>query len=170
MGGPIGNKHALGCKTSGRPVKYTPEIKKQAFIDLLEWSKLSTSFNILKFCFDKEYDTTLLGIWAKEDDELARAYKKAKERLGCNIRERLHDKKNPYNYGAFQREIGMYDSILHEFERDEKIFDAELKKKYESESSKQIPNVTFNIPNGNSIKIQPENISNSNSGSSPIGD
>lgn len=128
MPGPIGNKHALGCKTSGRPKKYTDEVKKQEFQDLLEWSKNPDSFNLLDFTFNKDYTLSLLGEWSKENDEFSATYKKAKERLGHNIRKKLHDKISPYNYGAFQREIGMYDSNLNEYERAEKIFEANLKK------------------------------------------
>lgn len=128
MPGPIGNKHALGCKTNGRPLKYTPEIKKKEFQDLLEWSKKSDSFNLLDFTFDKDYTLSQLGEWARENDDFSRTYKKAKERLGHNIRKQLHSKKNPYNQSAFHREIGNYDCELHAFERAEKIFEANLKK------------------------------------------
>lgn len=137
MPGPIGNKHALGCKTNGRPVKYTPEIKKKEFQDLLEWSKKPTSFNLLDYTYDKDYTLSQLGEWARENDDFSRAYRKAKERLGQNIRKQLHEKKNPYNQSAYHREIGNYDSDLNAYERAEKTFEYELKRKSDNVLSEE---------------------------------
>jgi tetratricopeptide (TPR) repeat protein len=128
MAAPRGNKYAAGCNTSGRPMKYTPEVKKKEFKDLLEWSKKPTSFNLLDYTYDKDYTLSMLGEWARENDEYSRAYRKAKERLGQNIRKQLTDKKNPYNQSAYHREIGNYDCDLNAYERAEKIFEANLKK------------------------------------------
>lgn len=126
MGAPKGNQNALG---HGRPVKYTWEIKHQIYDDLVEWSKKPDSFNILEFTFDKDYGACDISTWAHEDDYFSKALKKAKERLGNNIRKKLADKDDPYNYGAFQREIGMYDSLLRTHEREEKKYEAECKAK-----------------------------------------
>ena len=155
MPAPTGNKYAQGCENSGRPAKYTYEIKEKEFEELLNWSTKSDSHNLLEFTFDKDYTLSMLGDWARENEEFARAYKKAKERLGHNIRKQLHSKKNPYEKSAFHREIGNYDTELHGFEREGKIFEAELKRKTENvfseEDQKNIKNFLSDIKKRNNI-------------------
>lgn len=123
MPAPKGNQNAKG-HGCGRPKEYDLDSLAQA---LSEWSQKDDSLNLLEFCNEQDLLAEYLSRWAKENVDFEQALKKAKQQIATR-REKLVNK-NAFNYGIYQRGQAMYDIFLHEHERAEKQFDADLKRK-----------------------------------------
>lgn len=122
-GAPLGNQNAAGSRYD----------LNQMAIDLDNWSKRPDAFALCEFCVEQDIYAQRIYDWRDESILFAEVLKKVKMRLAARLRKSLHDKDNPYNYGLFMREIASHDKFLHDFEREEKAYDASLKKNQEEE-------------------------------------
>jgi len=124
MAAPKGNQYALG---QGCPQKYDREKLAES---LDKWSLREDADHLGKWALLEEDLPCISYVnrFASESEEFAKAHKKAKLRIALRLRAKLHDKENPYNYGLFMRDISIYDQLLVDTERAEKMFDAELKR------------------------------------------
>lgn len=123
-----GNKHALGCKTSGRPPIWDPVYEAQY---MLEWIKDPDHFIFNELYAERGYCPQRASEWAKQYHEFAEAYNKAKLTLAGRRERMVHS--SLLEKSTFNRLQGMYDKHLVAFERDEKEFDARLRAKVEAE-------------------------------------
>lgn len=117
----------------GRPPVY--DLVKEAN-DLLEWSLREDATNILQFSNPKPYDVTELYEWAGRDYDFNRALCKARQRIAAN-REKAASAGTLIRSG-YERYAAVYDPILHKAEREEKTFEAELKRISNAEDSATI--------------------------------
>lgn len=102
---------------------YDPlEIARQ----MLEWSKLEDSINIVGFCADRGYVPNLIWRMDKENEEFAEAYMITKMRL-AERRERLMNA-DLLNYGSWNRYQRYYDPFLAKDEDDKEDKDAARKR------------------------------------------
>lgn len=138
MPAPKGNQYAKGCKTSGRP-GYDLDVEAKA---LDEWSKKPEAINLLGFTNERDYCAENLSVWAHKHKEFAKALKKAKERIA--LRREFWVNNERMNYGIYQRYQGMYDPLLHQYEREQKEFEAELKRKSEDDQTSTINVISRN--------------------------
>lgn len=106
----------------GRPKKY--DLTKEAK-DLDNWSKNKDSYSLYEFTFHKDYLATELSKFASQSPEFSQSLKKAKERIVCNREQGVNA--NVYNYGLWNRNARVYDSIL-KLTEDEDL-DAEARRK-----------------------------------------
>lgn len=124
-GGPKGNKHALGCETSGRPTIYD---RKQIAKDLIEWAMKPDSINLCKFCalHDPMIAPSYLSIWADEDKEFSKAYEIAKGFLGFRREEWLSSE--ALHSKAYDLNAETYDYFMKDEKRQKAKFESSLKK------------------------------------------
>jgi hypothetical protein len=137
-GPPFGAKNRLG--------KYMYDLEAEAAA-LDAWSKKDDSFHFSEFANERNVYRERIYEWIANSEIFEESYRLAKCRIACRLRKKLHDKENPYNYGLFMREIGFYDSFLHEYEREEKIFDSKLRK---DEAKPSNINININDPTNRS--------------------
>lgn len=128
-------------KFPGRPRVWNPE---ELSLQLDEWSKKEDSRWLGDFLIEIECGNhTHLSRWATESEDFATSLRLAKLRIASRIRGQLHDER--YNASLFHREIGMYDLMLKEHDREEKVFEASLKRSddqpYTPEQAKALKSV-----------------------------
>jgi hypothetical protein len=147
MGGaPLGNQNAAGSD-------YDIEKERKA---LEAWSKRPDATALCQFCVERDIYAQRMYEWRDENPLFAETLKKAKLRIAVRLRSLLHDKKNPYNYGLFMREIGFHDTFVHDHEEDQKDKDEARKAKAlktEVEGVEEIKRLTNKI---NENKRKPE--------------
>lgn len=116
-----GNKHAVGNQ-GGRPCKFDKALE---FAELEKWSKTEDALVFRMFPLIRGYSHDTMTNWAYENDEFLDIYNRSKELVGVRRELRLikTDSATP-----FQRYATYYDKKLHAHERDEKVFDSNLKK------------------------------------------
>ena len=107
----------------GRPCIYDKIAEAKA---LDEWSKRDDALTLLSFCNQRNFSDDYLAVWEKECPEFSRALKQAKNRIG--ERRELKANKGEFNYGIYNRAAHIYDTTLRHGEREEKVFEYELKK------------------------------------------
>lgn len=147
MAAPKGHKPYSGSETGGRPIKYDLNLETEK---LLEWADKDTSTTLLQFCNERETHPQRISEWEKKSEKFSEALKRTKTKIAQRLREKIHDKKNPYNYGLFMREIGNHDYFLHAYEESIKDRDFERKKKlidYEYDKKAQANSKTYIAPN-----------------------
>ncbi len=81
-------------------------------IAIEEWSLSPDATALCQFAVLRDVDHTTVYHWRDTCVEFANALKKARTRIAANLRRKLHDKENPYNYGLFQRDIKCHDKFL----------------------------------------------------------
>ena len=123
-----GNKLACGSV-------YDLEAETKA---LDEWSKKDKATALCQFCVERDIHAQRLYEWRDASPAFAETLNKAKLRIATRLREKLHDKKKPYNYGLFQREIGFHDKFLNDYEE-------EVKDKDEKRRASALRNENINL-------------------------
>src|ERR1700677_588456 len=91
----------------GRPKKY--DLFEEAK-ELDIWSLKDDSFSLYEFTDLKDYCATELSKFANDNEDFSQALKKAKERI--SIRREKAVNKNSFNYGIWNRNARVYDSLL----------------------------------------------------------
>lgn len=114
-GAPLGNQFAAGSS-------YDIEAETKA---LDEWSKRKDATALCQFCVERDTYAQRIYEWRDSNPKFAETLKIAKMRIASRMRSQLHDKKNPYNYGLFMRDIAFHDAFTHDFEEGLKDKDAE---------------------------------------------
>lgn len=121
----------------GRPNEYDIEMEAQA---LLEWAQTDRATSMLKFAAERMYPVDYLCRWANESEIFCSALNVAKAMIGARREELASQGLMPE--GIQKRTHAMYDKMTHAFEREEKTFDASLKKDVEASKPNIIVNVT----------------------------
>lgn len=120
-------------------------------MQLIEWAQKDDSINLNAFCGQLLLDPSKISIWAKEEESFRKAYKIAKSLIAARRELRLSD--NSLHQKAYDLNATVYDHFLHEAKREQAEFEAEMKKKSESNQSN-----TFifqsNIPDANNNPVQ----------------
>lgn len=123
-----------------KPVGRPREHDRDAIAEkLIAWSKLENSLNLNAFCSQNEIPPSNLGIWARECKKFQRAYEIAKSFIAMRREQKLSN--GELHVKAYDLNAATYDYFLKEEKREEKAYEAELKKAEEN-NSKQI---TVNI-------------------------
>lgn len=155
-GGPRGNKNALGNE-GGRPREHD---RQQIAKDLLEWAKLETSLNLNGFCAKQLIAPQKISQFALEDDMFRESLQLTKSIL-AERRERnlvtgiLHNK-------AYEANLTVYDHFIKEDRREEKEFDASIKKDESKTPSEIVFRVNYDNDR-NSVEISPKTLSDKDS-------
>jgi hypothetical protein len=125
MPAPPGNQFAVG-NSGGRPrIHKREELMK----DLLKWSLLPHSFNLNRWCGDKDLCYEYLQRWAKEDDEFRLILLKVKGNLAVNREQMLCQ--GYFHPVAYKAGVNTYDKIMYEQWKEEKEYEYGLKNKAE---------------------------------------
>ena len=119
MGGPKGNKHALG-NNGGRPRKYDLAEEAKA---LVEWANKKDSLVLRLFAAIRGYDCqSRLNDYCNESEEFRQSYNQAKIIIGARREELLM--KGRGNPAPFNRYAALYDVDLKKHEKELKEDDA----------------------------------------------
>lgn len=118
---------------AGRPKKYDLLEEAKA---LDQWSQKEDSFSLYEFTDLKDYCASDLSCFAKECEEFRISLKKSKERI--SIRRERAVNKNAFNYGIWNRNARVYDSLLKQSEDQDADKEAERKKDIASSNPSQI--------------------------------
>ena len=130
---------------SGRLPTYDTKEQAKA-LDL--WSQKDNATALCQFCVQQDVWADIIYDWRDRCPVFALALKKAKMRIAERLREKLHDKMKPYNYGLFMSEIGSHDQFHHDYV--ESVKDREAKRRKDIEGAKQS---TYNIVVPNDLAI-----------------
>ena len=125
----------------GRPPTYNVSEQAKA---LRDWSMTDNATALCQFCTKQDICADNIYDWRDRNEEFAEELKKAKLRIASRLREKLHNKTFPYNYGLFMSEIGYHDKFHHDYS--ESIKDADAKRKKDIEGAKQ-SHYTIVVPN-----------------------
>lgn len=115
---------------------------------LEEWSKKPESKYLGDWVLERDFDPDNVSLWARKNVPFSEALKKAKLRIASRLRKSISDPENPYNYGLFMREIGMYDRFLNQYERKEKRKDVKDKMQEQTIAAKNFTSIQENAING----------------------
>ncbi len=126
MAAPKGNKFGLGNENAGRPAVI--DLIKLAQ-ELVEWSYLPDSLNLIGFSSPKRMSVTKLPEYAERDKAFGEALRLAKENIGQNRFRAANNGTMMQQF--FTRSEGMYDPLHHKFDRAEKKFESDLRKQEE---------------------------------------
>lgn len=107
---------------AGRPAEDLIAMAKE----LIEWSYLPTSLNLIGFSSPRRFSVTRLPDWAAKDSTFSEALQFAKENIAQNRFRAACNKEMPEQFHT--RCEAMYDPLYHKHVRDEKVFDASLSK------------------------------------------
>lgn len=107
---------------TGRPRIYDYDHEAEL---LDKWSILETSLNLLEFANERNYPPQNLSEWASINEKFNEALKIAKSRIAVRREKLVHQ--NKFNYGIYNRSIGMYDPLLNTHEKEVKAYEASLK-------------------------------------------
>lgn len=124
MGAPKGNKNAVGNE-GGRPGHDLSLMGKE----LIEWSFLPDSLNLIGFSSPKRISVTKLPEWAEKDIEFREALRLAKENIALNRFKAASSNLMPQQF--YTRSEGMYDPLYHKYDHSEKKFESDLRKQEE---------------------------------------
>ena len=111
---------------------------KQMAKELIEWSYLPDSLNLIGFSSPRRMSVTKLPHYASIDNEFREALSLAKENISQNRFNAANAELMPSQF--FTRCEGMYDPLYHKYDRDNKTFESKLRK--DEEGAKQS---TYNI-------------------------
>lgn len=123
--------------TSGRLPTY--DVIEQANA-LRDWSMQDDATALCQFCAKQDIWADIIYDWRDRNETFALELKKAKMRIAQRLRQKLHNKEFPYNYGLFMSEIGYHDQFHHDYT--ESLKNAEAKRRKDIEGAKQS---TYNI-------------------------
>ena len=124
-GAPLGNQNAKGSTTNGAKPVYNMEEEAEA---IEKWSKLDSSIHLAEFALSRGTYAVRLYDWRDNSIVFAEALHRARDRLALRLRMIMNYPNSSYNEKLFHRDIACHDELLRLDERDEKKFEAELKK------------------------------------------
>lgn len=127
-------------KLKGAPITWTTELIEAETDALFEWINSDCPHKLLDFCNSRELLIDDLYYFADISPRFSRALKMAKQTIAANREEMVN--KDQINYGAYNRYVSFYDPMIHQHERAEKAYEAELKRQIVAGAS---GNVTVNI-------------------------
>lgn len=116
----------------GRPRVHNHELLAKS---LDEWSRKPDSIELLDWVNENDLYPQIVSRLSKEDENFCEALKKTKSKIAAR-RTKLANE-DIINYGIYQRYQGMYDHFLKEDERDEKEYEANLRRKVDEHNQKQ---------------------------------
>ena len=109
--------------TVGRPREHD---RKEIAEKLVTWAKLDNSLNLCAFCCLNEIPPSRLAVWARECNQFCIAYELSKSFIAVRREQKLSS--GELHVKAYDLNASTYDYFLKEEKREEKSFDAELKK------------------------------------------
>lgn len=121
---PKGNKYAVGNK-GGCPPTYDLNEEAKA---IEEWAKKPSSIHLAQFALERGTYAGRLYEWRDASPVFATSLRVARSNLAIRLREKINNPNEHYNEKLFHRDISCHDELLRLDERDEKVFDSELKK------------------------------------------
>lgn len=130
---------------AGRPPIYNLDDEAKA---IEEWSKKDDATALCQFCDERDILPSYIYEWRDKSENFSVSLKKAQNRIAARMRQMLHDKKKPYNYGLFMAELGFHDRFYHDYQ--EELKDKDAKRKKDIEGAKQS---TYNIMVPNDLAI-----------------
>jgi hypothetical protein len=136
----------------GRPKEYDRiQIGKQ----MVEWSKNPEALTIPMFATSIGLHSGVLRVWCTQDEDFRALFITAKENVGINRLKAVSDSKLKLDPGIYNRSAHFYDMDLKEDFREEKRFDADLKKDIEgAKQSTYILEVSPGLAIGSNIPAQ----------------
>lgn len=128
MPAPKGNQFAKGSTNSGRPKEYD---RIQIGKDFVKWATNNPeALTVPMFAVSIGLHSGILRNWSRENEEFRALFIEAKEQIGVN---RLRaSQKDMLDASIYRAHIGNYDVDLNEYIREEKSFDASLRKEAEA--------------------------------------
>jgi hypothetical protein len=124
----------------GRPQEYD---RMALGREMLEWSKKPDALTVPMFATSKGLHSGKLREWALASEEFRALFLAAKENVGIN---RLKAVSNPdikLDPGIYKQTMHFYDLDIKEDVRDEKRFDADLKRQEEKSITVNVVNKSF---------------------------
>jgi hypothetical protein len=103
--------------------------------ELRKWADTDDALILRYFAPMRGYSTGTMYRWVSENDKFRDAFEYARDMIGCR-REMIY--LTAKSEAPFKRYAPMYDTKLHEFERGEKVFDAQLDQDTEKASTEEI--------------------------------
>lgn len=116
----------------GRPLRF--DLNKLGE-ELLEWSLLHDSLNLMQFSSKNGFTVGKLSLWANKHEGFRDALDLAKERIGINRFKAVST--GLITQVSFQKVEGNYDPLHHKYYRDEKKYESDLKKLEDKEERQQ---------------------------------
>ncbi len=144
----------------GRPPEH--DLEKLAH-QLIEWSFLPDSLNLIGFSSPRRISVTKLPDFAVRDPKFREALNLAKENIAQNRFKASCAGLMPQVF--YSRSEGMYDPLYHKYDREEKKFDSDLRKDEEGSKAATI-NLTVPHDLGAGLKLSASPISNKDNQSS----
>jgi hypothetical protein len=130
-----GNQAARGLENSGRPQKYD-RVEYAKLLD--DWSETKDAVNIMQFCAKYNLEGEYISRWAKESDEFSQSLNRARAKLCARQSELVQ--KGKYDWRDYNRQLGYYNKVIQEFDREELAYEYGLKKGLENKET----NITIN--------------------------
>lgn len=144
-GAPKGNQNALGHRKkerppieqigAGRPSEFDRIEEGKA---LVEWAKDPRNLVFRAFAPYRGYSCETFHRWADEDPEFRKFYDIAKDIIGTR-REMLYLESR--HSSPYQKYATYYDAKLHEHERKDKAYEAELKERVTGKAADAVNNL-----------------------------
>jgi hypothetical protein len=137
-GAPKGNKHALGCETSGRPGHDRIKIGH----DFIKFAKENPMcLTVPMFSTSIGLHSGILRSWAAQDLEFRALYIQAKELIGLNrLKATFSDSPVKLDNSIYRQYAGNFDTDKNEYLREEKKFESDLKKDEEKSKGPTVIN------------------------------
>ncbi len=123
---PPSQKITKNGKINGAPIQWTSELIDIETESLFQWLQSDTAHKLLDFCNERELILEDLYYFESISPRFSRTLKLAKQKIAANREDMVN--KEQINYGAYNRYVSFYDPMIHQHERAEKTFEAELKK------------------------------------------
>lgn len=111
-------------KPMGRPREHD---RDQIAIDMIEWAKKDTSYNLNGFCCEADIAPSQITQWAHQDINFHKAYEKTKAYLAIRREQGLATGK--VHVKAYDLNASVYDQFTRDERRAMMQFEAELKAK-----------------------------------------
>ncbi len=131
MPAPEGNKNAVG-NNGGRKKQF--DLVEEAR-ELIKWADQEDALILRYFAPMRGFSVKSMYQWAEEHVEFGEAFEYARDKIGCR-REMIY--LNAKSESPFKRYAPIYDEALHQFERGEKKFDAEIEKDIQKQDTEKL--------------------------------
>jgi hypothetical protein len=136
---------------AGRPKEYD---RIAIGRDLVEWSKRPDALTIPMFATSIGLHSEKFREWAKQDAQFRSLFLTAKENVGINRLKAVSDPDIKLDPGIYKQTMHFYDLDVREDVRDEKRFDADLKKDIDgSKPTKFVLEVSPGLAIGSNIPV-----------------
>ena len=124
----------------GRPREWD---RDQIAKDLIEWSQLDTSSNLLEFCVLKLLPAEKISLWSRECPNFRQAVHLAKHSIGVKREKMLS--RGLLHQKAYDLNAPVYDYFLREEKRDNLKYESDLRRKELEEESEQLKTATVKL-------------------------